>query len=418
MLYKFAPAIEAGITAGKYEQVISKPGIPLGIARHAIGPQSGQFVAHAIGISELDPLTVVPHLTKLTANSQMTLTAVNALSSSVAVLQATTAVIGVGVVVTGVLSAVNLWQTIKLRQDVRTMRLEVQEGFLNLHQALIDQGEELIEHIDRVAADVEFRNHRTILVRAYSKFQKALSRLQTASRLQDSNQRNDEITASRSMLFDALADYDNEYLMEGICSAAYLRRRECVWAIEQSIAMTYQLQGELSAVSDRLICLDQMLRRDVVKVVSDVSNFEELEFLFPEVLRIHDHDLAAINIWKEHINWYQELDSQEVQNLKTLPPVDEQLTPELNLELLKPPEYEYWEEVEKKSHPCALQDSLLILMDDNQRQNHQNYILERSKVEGLSALNEENLQQASPITLANLNYYFLMRDESLEEDDE
>ena len=177
-------------------------------------------------------------------------------------------------------------------------------------------------------------------------------------------------------------------------------------AIEQAIAMTYQLQGELSAVSDRLIHLDQILRGDVVKIVSDVDNFEELEFLFPEVLRVYDHDLACINIWKEHTDWYQELSNQEIKYLNALPPVDDQFVTELNLEITKPAEYDYWEEVEQNSHFSALRDSLLILMDDDQRQKCQDYVLERSQVDGLSALNEESLRKASPITLANLTYYF------------
>jgi predicted PurR-regulated permease PerM len=139
----------------------------------------------------LNPLVAAPQLAMSAGQlyqGQMTLNAVKALSASVATLQATTAVIGVGVAVTGALVAVNLWQTLKLRQDVKQMRLEVQEGFLNLHEALADQGEELLQHIDQVAEDVEFKNHRTILVQAYGKFNKALNRLQTALTLKDFGQ--------------------------------------------------------------------------------------------------------------------------------------------------------------------------------------------------------------------------------------
>ena len=170
------------------------------MVRYATGPHAGQFAAHAIGVANqgagmalgMNPLTAVPQLAIGAGQmyqNQMTLGAIKSLSASVATLQATTAVIGVGVVATGALVAVNLWQTIKLRQDVRKMRLEVQEGFLNLHEALADQGEELLKHIDQVAEDVEFKNHRTILVQAYGKFNKALNRLQTALTLKDFGRR-------------------------------------------------------------------------------------------------------------------------------------------------------------------------------------------------------------------------------------
>ena len=428
MFYQFTPVIQAGIEAGKYIPVISKSDVPLSIVRDAT---TGQFAANAIGVASqgsamgLNPLVAAPQLAVSAGQlyqGQMTLNAVKALSSSVATLQATTAVIGVGVAVTGALVAVNLWQTLKLRQDVKQMRLEVQEGFLNLHEALADQGEELLKHIDQVAEDVEFKNHRTILVQAYGKFNKALNRLQTALTLKDFGRRNDEITAARNMLFDALADYDNNHLMEGISPAAYLRRRECVWAIEQAIAMTFQMQGEFSAVSDRLISLDQTIRRDSVKVVTDIKELEELDFFFPEIHRIHDHDLATIAAWQAHADWYQTLDNKELQQLSSLN-TEKQMTAEIaavepEVELTELPEYVYYEKAQEQSHPAALQDSLLYLMDTDKRTESQNYIAERAQLEGLSALTLENLQKATPLTIANLEYYFLVRDDSPEEEEE
>ncbi|RZM83066.1 hypothetical protein DYY88_05275 [Leptolyngbya iicbica LK] len=435
MLYQFSPLIQAGIEAGKYVPVFSETGIPLSMVRHAAGPHGGQFAAHAIGLASnnagmaamgLNPLTAAPQLAMSAGQlyqGQMTLNAVKALSTSVATLQATTAVIGVGVAVTGALVAVNLWQTLKIRKDVKQMRLEVQEGFLNLHEALADQGEELLQHIDLVAKDVEFRAHRTILVQAYGKFNKALNRLQTASTLKDIGRRNDEITAARDMLFDALADYDNHQLMEvmeSISPPAYLRRRECVWAIEQAIAMTYQMQGEFSAVSDRLVALDKAIRHDAVKVVSDIEEPEELDFFFPEILRIHNHDLAAINAWQAHADWYQSLDKKDLQQLQELPIIqpDAEAGVALDADLEKPPEYTYYETAQEQSHARAIRDSLLILMDSNTRAESQEYVAERAIQEGLNSLTEKNLAVATPLTIANLEYYFICRDESFEEEAE
>jgi hypothetical protein len=128
MLYQFAPAIQAGLEAGIYNQVYSNTGIPLSMVRHAAGPQAGQIAAHAIGVASnnagiaalgLNPLTAAPQMVINAGQlyqGQITLNAVKALSASVATLQATTAVIGVGVTVTGALIAVNLWQILKLRQ--------------------------------------------------------------------------------------------------------------------------------------------------------------------------------------------------------------------------------------------------------------------------------------------------------------
>ncbi len=437
MLYQFSPLIQAGIEAGKYVVVMSKTGVPLSMVRHATGPQAGQIAAHAIGIASnnagmagmavmgLNPLTAVAPMAMSVGQlyqGQMTLNAVNALSASVATLQATTTVLGVGVAVTGVLTAVNLWQTLKLRKDVKQMRLEISNGFLNLHSALADQGEEILKHIDKVAEDVEFRHHRTILMQAYGKFNKALGRIQTASSIRDLGRRNDEITASRNMLFDALADYSNDRLLEGVSPAAYLRRRECIWCIEQAIAMTFQMQGDFSAVSDRLLELKQMIQRDVLNTVLDIENPEELDFFFPEILRIHNHDLATISAWQDHATWYQTLNSEELDQIITLDSVDDtQLEisqSDLEIDLVRPPEYVYYEQAQKESHPQAIRDSLLILVDAEQRKTSQDYIIERSSLENLSALTLENLHKASPLTIANLEYYFIVRDDSYEAESE
>lgn len=422
MYYQFSPLIQAGIEAGKYIPVVSQSGVPLSMVRDAV---TGKIAAHAVGVavdSVGSPLTAVPNLIGISNlhQSGMILSSVKALSTSVATLQATTAVIGVGVAVTGVLAAVNLWQTMKLRQDIKQMRLEVKDGFLDLRKALVDQGEELLRHIDQVAEDVNFRAHRTILVRAYGKFNTALNRLQTALTLGDMGRRNDEITAVRDMLFGALADYTNDDLMTGTSPAAYLRRRECAWAIEQAIAMTFELQGEYSAVSDRLISLERMIRSDADRAIDNVEYLAELDFFFPEILRIHNHDLTTINAWREHVAWYQSLPSyerQEISNLSAELPLNDgaETNQEQSIEVETPPEYAYYEQVQRHSYPEALKDSLRILVDPNRRTGYEAYISDQSLAEGLSALTVSNLQKATPVTVANLYHYLLLRSEDAAE---
>ncbi len=115
MLFQFTPAIEAGIAAGKYLQVVSSTGVPLGIARDAA---TGRFVGQAVGVlsngAALNPLLAVPQLAMGAGQmyqNHLGLQALQSLSASVATLQATTAAIGVGVAAGVALSAVNLYQT-------------------------------------------------------------------------------------------------------------------------------------------------------------------------------------------------------------------------------------------------------------------------------------------------------------------
>lgn len=46
MNFVFPLAVEAAIAAGKYVQVFTSAGVPIGMARDAA---TGQFVAHAVG---------------------------------------------------------------------------------------------------------------------------------------------------------------------------------------------------------------------------------------------------------------------------------------------------------------------------------------------------------------------------------
>ncbi|GAX41404.1 hypothetical protein NIES4075_23740 [Tolypothrix sp. NIES-4075] len=108
MLFQFAPAIQALIDYGKYEIVRNTAtGQLLGIVRDKA---TGKFVAHAVGLatkvgSPVNPLFAPAQLAmgglemvQTHKGFQKTYAILGALQNSVGVLQATTAVIGVGTV--------------------------------------------------------------------------------------------------------------------------------------------------------------------------------------------------------------------------------------------------------------------------------------------------------------------------------
>lgn len=416
-MYNFSSLVQAGIAAGQYIPVTTAAGVPIGMVRDAA---TGQFAAHAVGMS-LNPLTAIPSMAMGAGQlyqGQKALQGIKALSASVATLQATTAVIGVGTVAAAALSAVNLWQTLKLRKDVQQMHVEVQEGFIDLKQVFADQEAELIEHIQQVSEDVAFKDHYTILSRAYCLFEKALDRLGSAMTMQNPNDRKDEIQAVRTMMFDALKDYDNPELMSGVNSIAYLRRRECVWAIEQAIALTYELQGEWQTVCDRLIGLNTTIRKDASITLDKTEGIEELDFLFPELTRIHDHDLAAIELWKNRVEWTQTLPEAEMKQLQAFANSKDEKINVIEGDLTdKPAEYAFYEEAKSNFVPEALYKSLIYSFDTEARRQEEQYITERAKLESLTAFSPQNLAQATPLAVANLALYFATRDDSSEEEE-
>ena len=421
MLFQFPPAIQAGIDAGKYLQVLSD-GVPLSMARDAV---TGQFVGHAIGAtvnnSPLSPLIAVSNL--VTSGAQMyqtqqgftaVLNGLQTIQTSLGVLQATTALIGVGTIAGVALTAVNLHQTLKLRKEVEQMRLEVKNGFIDLKQALKDQGVEIRQIIEQVAQDIKFEQHRTALVRAYGVFIQAINRFRSAMQLQDFSRRNAEIDGVRGMLFAALADYSNPHLLEETCAAGQLRRLECAWAIEQAIVATYQVQNEVSAVSDRLSHLQDKICQDALTVINRCESHDELDFLFPEIIRIKNHDLAVLDSWQNHVDWIQSLPSSD---LKLLSSADFN-SPETHYSIMnvaEPPEQLIYESLAEKSHFYSLRDQLLFLFEPELRREYEFYISEQAEITGYKTLVTSNLQQASDLTVGNLYYYFNIRDKSKDE---
>ncbi|WP_193197035.1 hypothetical protein [Nostoc sp. MG11] len=427
MLFQFAPAIQAGIDAGKYLQVFSN-GVPISMARDAV---NGQFIAHAIGAtvnnSPLSPLVAASNL--VTSGMQMyqtqqgftaVMNSLQTIQTSLGVLQATTALIGVGTVAGVALTAVNLHQTMKLRKEVEQMRLEVKNGFIDLKQALKDQRVEIRHIIEQVAQDIKFEQHRTALVRAYGVFIQAMNRFRSTMQLQDFSRRNAEIDGVRGMLFAALADYSNPHLLEETCASGQLRRLECAWAIEQVIIATYQVQNEVSAVSDRLSHLQDKICEDALIVINRCESNDELDFLFPEISRIHNHDLAVLNSWQNHVDWMRSLPSSELKLLSSTDFNSSQLTNNSDtyhsvINLASPPEQLVYESLTEKSHFYSLRDQLLFIFEPELRRKYEFYISQQARIVGYKTLVASNLQHASDLTIANFYYYFQIRDESQDE---
>ncbi|WP_228059792.1 hypothetical protein [Plectonema radiosum] len=332
-------------------------------------------------------------------------------------MQATTALIGVGTVAAIALSAINLQQTLQLREDIKQMRLEVKNGFIDLKQALRDQGTEIRQVIEQVAQDIKFEQHRVVLAQAYGLFTQALQRFRSAMQIQDDSRRNGEIDAVRGMLYQALASYTNPQLLEETCAAGQLRRLECAWAIEQAIVTTYQVQNEMSAVSDRLDHLKNHICENACQIVDSCASEDELNFLFPEMSRIRNHDLAIVETWQNQINWIQNLPSDELELLNSSDfniSDTEDIADKSTVIVSIPPEQVIYENLREKSHYYSLHDQLIFMFNPDLRKQYENYVNQQANVAGYKTLVPRNLQQASDLTVANLYYYFKVRDKAVE----
>jgi hypothetical protein len=418
MLFVFRPEHMLGLATGALKQVISSTGVPLSLVRDAA---TGQIVGHAVGVAG-QPFLAVPQM--ILGGAQMIQThrgfqatykrldvvqaSVNALQNSVGVIQATTALIGVGTVAGVVLSAVNLQQTLKLREDVKQLRLEVKDGFIDMKKALKDQGAEIIQRIDQVAQDVKFEMHRLALRKAYGQFQEALHLIKAAQLIEDLSTRNITLGNAQLLLANALADYNEPHLLEATCAAGHLRRVECAWAIEQTMVLTFQLQNAPAAVSDRLSHLQGKIRQDSLTVVERCESQEELDFLFPELARIHSLDLPVIESWQNQVDWIQTLSPDEQQLLASSdnPTVASSDGNEESAIVAEPEEQLLYENLKSKSHYQSLRDQLKFIIKPDLRREHESYISQQAPASGLKALAPSNWQGIPDLTVANLYWYF------------
>jgi hypothetical protein len=310
-------------------------------------------------------------------------------------------VIGVGTVAGVALSAVNLHQTLKLRHEVK-------DGFINLKEALKDNGEEIIQRIDQFAQDVKFEMHRLALSKADEQFKLALRLIKSAVLIEDLSTRNVTLGNAQLLLANALANYNEPHLLEATSAAGHLRRVECAWAIEQTMTLTFQLQNAPAAVSDQLSHLQDKIRQDSLTVIDRCESNEELDFLFPELTRIHSHDLPVLESWQNQVDWIQTLSPDEQQLLASsdISSVDSPDTSEDSAVVAEPEEQLLYENLKEKSHYLSLRDQLKFIVKPDLRRRHESYISQKAPASGLKALAPSNWQAIPDLTVANLYWYF------------
>ncbi|TAD76264.1 MAG: hypothetical protein EA001_12665 [Oscillatoriales cyanobacterium] len=334
-------------------------------------------------------------------------TGISSLQSSVGILQASQAILGVGVVAGVVLAGANLWQTMKLRQEVQDLRIQIKQGFLDLTNLVNTQSQEIKDQVQRVAEDIKFEQHRVALVRAYGQFCEANRLIKRALDCDDLTIRNSTLSNAELMLSNALADYRNPQLLSDLSAAARLRRLECCWAIEQALALTFQLRGQYKAVVN---CLSQ-LRSQIAQAVIDLINpatAEEVEFLVPELLRIYNADLEVIDAWINHADWIAQLSQEELLELPadSTPTVElEQDIPLVDLEA-KPTEVVLYESWTQKMPLAAIQDATVLMFNPDLRMPIIQEIQTAAQAKNYRALNVDNLQSVSDPALASLKQYF------------
>jgi hypothetical protein len=67
------------------------------------------------------------------------------------------------------------------------------------------------------------------------------------------------------------------------------------------------MQNEFIAVSNRVSHSQNKIRQDSLNIINGCKTEDELNFIFPEITRIHDRGLAVLNSWSNHVEWVRSL---------------------------------------------------------------------------------------------------------------
>jgi hypothetical protein len=187
--------------------------------------------------------------------------------------------------------------------------------------------------------------------------------------------------------------------------------------------LTYYLQGESKALSERLSYFQNKIRQDALNVIEHCQTQDELDFIFPEITRIYNHDLAGLELWKNQVNWFNSLPPSDFKLLESVDLNEGELNSVSNLEscldvIEKPPEQIFYENIKQKSHSSSLKQQLKFLMRSTLRKEAEIYVSENAENFGYKTLNIANLEKSSNLTVANLYWYFKFREESEEQIEE
>jgi hypothetical protein len=104
-------------------------------------------------------------------------------------------------------------------------------------------------------------------------------------------------------------------------------------------------------------------------VTENCKTEEELEFLFPELTRIHNPDLAVLEVWQNQMDWARSLSPSEQQLLASADfnDAEEYENGYNSASLAKPSELTLYEELQPKSHPASRCDQLKLLFSSSLR---------------------------------------------------
>lgn len=331
------------------------------------------------------------------------------LQEKASILESATATLGVGVALQGILSALNLQQTGKSNLKLDQVLLELQTGFTDLKSIINHQGDEILKAINQVGQEIKLEMHRVQFIKAYGIFQSVHNnQLPSALITQNPTDRNGKLNFIWNNLQICLSIYNNKELISSPLISGKWNRLQCAWAIEQTLALVDILNNNFDACIFQLNHLKEKIIKDCIELTESCQSEEEIDFIFPRINYIINHDLILIDFWKNNLKVIQNLsieDQEKLASFNVTDIVSLNKAQESNA-LQKPSPFELYQELKDKSHFVALKDQLKFILKPELRSEYESYIIQKAIAMDFKGLALTNWKEVPDLTVANLYYSF------------
>ena len=331
------------------------------------------------------------------------------LQEKASILESATATLGVGVALQGILSALNLQQTGKSNLKLDQVLLELKTGFTDLKSIINYQGDEILKAINQVNQEIKLEMHRVEFVKAYGIFQSVHhNQLPSALITQNSKDRNDKLNFIWNNLQICLAIYNNKELISSPLISEKWKRLQSAWAIEQTLALVDILKNDFDACIFQLNHLKDKIIKDCMELTESCQSEEEIDFIFPRINYIINHDIILIDFWKNNLKVIQNLSIEDQEKLASFNVTDivSLNKAQKSNALQKPSPFELYQELKAQSHFVALKDQLKFILKPELRSEYESYIIQKAIALNFKGLALTNWKEVPDLTVANLYYSF------------
>jgi len=207
-------------------------------------------------------------------------------------IQSSISAIGMMSAVGCTLSAVNVFQLIKVQRSLNRVEKKIDDGFIDLKVFFSEQLQNLLSE-----------QQRQRLAQAYNHYRKALEQLQISLLIQDPINRKLSINSCIDVFVQSLAIYDDKQEYQYINVPAKLRRLECSWSLEAAIAESRYLQGEYTAALHSYEKQRQRIIAETEMLKSEMSE-NDYKFVVADLHWIFENDVKIIDAKVDLLNHY------------------------------------------------------------------------------------------------------------------